>query len=735
MTIHRLLARACTRSPSVTPRMGRAFATKTTPPPSFPTIPTCPAPTCACAPTPELPKSFEIDHKASLNGLISNYAQHVLVCTGKDDWPSRIEEDNGGDNLAADLRELVGPRGKFNDPFHNISILNSSLPSSPPPKQRPELQTSSVYILPQFKYVPYLPRVSFDSAEALVRGYLQPDKLHPMHDGLSPIHRDRLLRKPAYQNLLWGVRDVREVVVLICGHGGRDQRCGIFGPLLRDEFEKTLPRRGIEVLKGPVEVEGGEGLAVAGSVEATWTGYAARVGLISHIGGHKFAGNVIVYLPPGLRAEDGKAHPLAGHGIWYGRVEPRHVEGVLKIRTQVKIPQTENRNQNETNHAQAQTPPVNPKPKRRKPWLEAAIVIGLLCAFPPTFLTLSSEGTDNRVTLNPDTFVPFTITSREQVSPTAFILTVEPPPREKGGEKNDEVIAAAWRHGLWSVEVKQPQLQVARDYTPLPLPPSPRQEQEGEVKGDGDGDGKLRFYIRRMDGGEVSGYLSRLQVGDTMELRGPHLGFDVSANALLDRLPGVEMEVVWANRRREDCVGCGEGGGKQGAIVALLEDFRWRYGDRFRYSCTVDEEGSVIDAGTILRSIQVSTSAGPGSSPSWRFWSRTSPDISAGSPPAMSANSNACTYHSPKNLVTSDDRDPPAGTGTEQCQCRDGDGNRIAGGKNLLMVSGPEGFIAHYAGAKVWGARKELQGPVKGVISQLKRTYPTLGEDWLVLKM
>ena len=149
-----------------------------------------------------------------------------------------------------------------------------------------------------------------------------------MHDGLSPIHRDRLLRKPAYQSLLWGVRDVREVVVLICGHGGRDVRCGVYGPLLRGEFERRLPEKGVEVLKGAVEVEvETEGGAVEGEVEGR--GYAARVGLISHIGGHKFAGNVIVYLPPGLRTVDGEAHPLAGHGIWYGRVEPKHVEGIV----------------------------------------------------------------------------------------------------------------------------------------------------------------------------------------------------------------------------------------------------------------------------------------------------------------------------------------------------------------------------------------------------------------------
>ena len=83
--------------------------------PGFSIVDTCPSPTCACAATPELSEGLEIDHKTPINGLISSYAQQVLVCTGKDDWPSRIEEDNSGDNLAADLRELVGRGGPYND--------------------------------------------------------------------------------------------------------------------------------------------------------------------------------------------------------------------------------------------------------------------------------------------------------------------------------------------------------------------------------------------------------------------------------------------------------------------------------------------------------------------------------------------------------------------------------------------------------------------------------------------
>jgi hypothetical protein len=62
-----------------------------------------------------MPEGLEIDHNAKLNGVITGYAEHVLVCTGQDDWPSRIEEDKSGDNLAADLKELFGRGGRYSD--------------------------------------------------------------------------------------------------------------------------------------------------------------------------------------------------------------------------------------------------------------------------------------------------------------------------------------------------------------------------------------------------------------------------------------------------------------------------------------------------------------------------------------------------------------------------------------------------------------------------------------------
>jgi hypothetical protein len=62
-----------------------------------------------------MPDGLKIDHEKKLNGTIAAYAEQVLICTGKDDWMSRIEEENAGDNLAADIKELLGRGGMYRD--------------------------------------------------------------------------------------------------------------------------------------------------------------------------------------------------------------------------------------------------------------------------------------------------------------------------------------------------------------------------------------------------------------------------------------------------------------------------------------------------------------------------------------------------------------------------------------------------------------------------------------------
>ena len=113
--------------------------------------------------------------------------------------------------------------------------------------------------------------------------------------------------------------------ILICGHNSRDTRCGVLGPLLRAEFDAYIGGRS----QLPAGDERSTGFKFSG-LQPVMSITMARVALTSHIGGHAFAGNVIIYLPKKFKLPSGKVSPLAGKGIWYGKVEPRHVWGIME---------------------------------------------------------------------------------------------------------------------------------------------------------------------------------------------------------------------------------------------------------------------------------------------------------------------------------------------------------------------------------------------------------------------
>jgi (2Fe-2S) ferredoxin len=112
---------------------------------------------------------------------------------------------------------------------------------------------------------------------------------------------------------------------LICSHASRDSRCGILGPILHDEFKKYLAARTDPTIPNmPFRPNHNNIFEPRARLKYV------NVGMISHIGGHKWAGNVIIYFPPthGYKVEP--ANPLSGLGVWYGRVEPKHVEGIVE---------------------------------------------------------------------------------------------------------------------------------------------------------------------------------------------------------------------------------------------------------------------------------------------------------------------------------------------------------------------------------------------------------------------
>lgn len=228
--------------------------------------------------------------------------------------------------MAADVKELVGRGGKYSDPYNQVMITNTSFPPSPNPSHvLATVRSASAFVLPAFKYIPFLPPLlGYDRVHSLVQGFLLPSELHPSHNELSPTQREGLLRKESEAHRL-GAVDVKDILVLICGHGGRDARCGTLGPILEKEFKRILRLRSFTIGEEPPELVYENPLKINNNIGFIYTpDAAARVGLTSHVGGHKFAGLVTVAIPPKTRS------PLAGCSIWYGRVTPSHVEGIVR---------------------------------------------------------------------------------------------------------------------------------------------------------------------------------------------------------------------------------------------------------------------------------------------------------------------------------------------------------------------------------------------------------------------
>ncbi|KAF6145108.1 hypothetical protein GIB67_013459 [Kingdonia uniflora] len=80
---------------------------------------------------------------------------------------------------------------------------------------------------------------------------------------------------------------LRGSYIFVCSHGSRDRRCGVCGPPLVTKFQEEIDARGLQS--------------------------QVSVSPCSHIGGHKYAGNVIIF--------SRTTHcGVAGH--WYGYVTP-----------------------------------------------------------------------------------------------------------------------------------------------------------------------------------------------------------------------------------------------------------------------------------------------------------------------------------------------------------------------------------------------------------------------------
>lgn len=111
-------------------------------------------------------------------------------------------------------------------------------------------------------------------------------------------------------------------VVLMCSQRTRDARCGQSAPLLRKELERHL--RPLGLYRDLHDSRpGGVGIY-----------------FISHVGGHKYSANVMIYRRPnafgqdagaaGERGDGGATDPGAAQCIWLARVRPEDCENLVR---------------------------------------------------------------------------------------------------------------------------------------------------------------------------------------------------------------------------------------------------------------------------------------------------------------------------------------------------------------------------------------------------------------------
>lgn len=192
---------------------------------------------------------------SELVGTVKLYHRHLIVCTGSADWVARIEQDGGYlQELAQAIAEAAEQTaGKVKLTACDEKSSERSGDAHP---------AFDILVFPDcLRYE----RVGKSDFSALIEDHLV---------GNKPSARLR-------------VSKFSESYIFVCSHGNRDERCGRCGPPLVERFRAELETRALSE--------------------------QIRVSKVSHLGGHAYAGNVLIY--PG--------------GHWYGYVTPADVPKLI----------------------------------------------------------------------------------------------------------------------------------------------------------------------------------------------------------------------------------------------------------------------------------------------------------------------------------------------------------------------------------------------------------------------
>ncbi|KAL8999134.1 MAG: hypothetical protein Q9169_001913 [Polycauliona sp. 2 TL-2023] len=327
-------------------------------------------------------------------------------------------------------------------------------------------------------------------------------------------------------------------------------------------------------------------------------------------------------------------------------------------------------------------------------------------------------------------FQQYELIKNQKISSTSYIFKIQPSTfgsRAYKSRLDGQKINEASKKGIWSVQIKHPLLTIARLYTPIPTilrdPYAHALGEKADYQSLNPQDNQLRFLIRNQPEGELSRFLSRLQAGAHVELRGPYQEFEFPddleqvvflaggtgispalqmAHTLLEarpETPKFRMTILWANRLAEDCKG--------GSIESphrpksLFEQASHLVFGSQDLQPPISPVPSLEDS-PIVRELSTLQMRYPGNFRVGYF-----------------------ADDQQRFITERDVYDQAQKLGATKNQGQS-DGHL---GKKLIMVSGSDGFVEHYAGPKIWKEGRELQGNLGGLLGSMRLS------DWAIWKL
>ncbi|KAJ6160995.1 hypothetical protein N7470_004391 [Penicillium chermesinum] len=267
--------------------------------------------------TVKYPAKFDIDMEDKLYGEVKGWATHILVATGKSDWVRDVADEAGSVMEAIEKGGLEPSNGRL-----KLSASNMPVPDEYHIHESGQ-QPTNVLLLPSFTVVE---NVTPQLAPDLIENYVNKSLTTTTPLGAAPACVQTEAGKKSepqsesttsISTALTSHSCLHAAVILLCSQRTRDARCGQSAPLLRKEFERHLRPLGLYRDMDDSR-PGGVGIY-----------------FISHVGGHKYSANVIIYRRRDFEwykreSEEARSEEGAAQGIWLARVRPEECENIVK---------------------------------------------------------------------------------------------------------------------------------------------------------------------------------------------------------------------------------------------------------------------------------------------------------------------------------------------------------------------------------------------------------------------